>query len=103
MNCRRRSTSSPISTLNIRSASAASCKRDAQQHALGRIERGFPQLFAVHFAQAFEALDFDALLAEAVDLRKDLRDAGDVVRLVRLTSAYFVGSFSPLTDSSCVR
>jgi hypothetical protein len=51
----------------MRSASVASCERDAQEHPLVRIERGFPQLFAVHLAEALEALDLDALLGDAVN------------------------------------
>ena len=58
-------------------------QRDAQQHALAGVERGFPELFAVHLAQPFEAADLHAVLGEAEDLREDLRDAGDVDRLCR--------------------
>ncbi len=89
MNCRRRSTSSPISTLNIRSASAASSQRDAQEHAAGWVERGFPELLAVHFAQAFESLDLDAGLSEGENRREDLRDAGDVVDFVVVDQGVF--------------
>ena len=65
MNCRRRSTSSPISTLNMPLGFAGFFQGDAQQHAPARIQRGFPKLLAVHFAQALESLDLDPLLPSA--------------------------------------
>ena len=54
----------------------------AEQDALRPIQRCLPQLFRVHLAQPFEPAHFHAVLGHVVDRGKNLRDAGDVLRLV---------------------
>ena len=67
MNSRRGSTLSPIRTRNRSSAAPASSMRDLQQRAVGGVERGVAELFGVHFAEAFEAGDLQALFAGRAD------------------------------------
>ena len=69
MNSRRGSTLSPIRMRNRSSAAPASSMRDLQQRAVGRVERRFAELLGVHFAQAFEAGDLQALFAGGADGR----------------------------------
>src|SRR3954463_5717142 len=47
-----------------------------------RIHRRLPELLRVHLAQAFVALELEALATESIDLLRDLVPALDVDRLV---------------------
>ena len=49
---------------------------DPQQRAVGRVERGFPQLLGVHFAKALVALDDEALAAGGEHRVEQLATAG---------------------------
>ena len=61
MNSRRGSTISPIRVEKISLASIGIIDTHLQQRAHVRIERGFPQLFRVHFPETFIALDLQTL------------------------------------------
>ena len=80
MNSRRGSTMSPISLTKISSASSPSLIFVLRQRPRVTIERRLPQLFGVHFAQSFVALDVrNALLpsrhhdVEQIARHRDLR------------------------------
>ena len=76
MNSRRGSTFSPISMRNISSAFSASSSCTCSSVRFVRVERRLPQLLGVHLAQALEARDRQALLAQRAHL-------GDQVAQVR--------------------
>ena len=63
MNLRRGSTWSPISVVNIRSAAGWSSALTCSSVRLVGIHRGLPQRVRVHLAEAFVAVDRDALFA----------------------------------------
>ena len=44
---------------------------DLYERAIGRVERGFPQLFRVHFAQAFEPSHVHPFFAGVADRRQE--------------------------------
>jgi hypothetical protein len=54
---------------------------DPQQRAIGRVERGFPQLLGIHFAKAFVALDAETAAARCEHGIEQFRRAGDRDRL----------------------
>ncbi len=49
----------------------------AQHRAIGRVERGFPQLFRIHLPQSLVALDRQSLAAGRQDRIEQLRRPGD--------------------------
>ena len=58
---------------------AGAFEGDAEEGAAGGVHGGDPEFFGVHFAEAFEAADFDALAADVVDFVDEVADAGDVL------------------------
>ena len=67
MNSRRGSTLSPMRMRKRSSAAPASSMLIWQERAVGGVEGGVAELFGVHFAQAFEAGDLQALFAGGAD------------------------------------
>ncbi len=55
---------------------------DLHEHALGGVEGGFPEFFAVHFAEALEAGDAHAAFAEVADLGDEVAEMGQDLALV---------------------
>jgi hypothetical protein len=77
MKSRRGSTTSPISRVKISSVTSASSTLTCSSDAVVGIERGFPQLLGVHFAQALVARDRQALAAGGEHGVEQLRRPGD--------------------------
>jgi hypothetical protein len=67
MNARRGSTSGPISTVKMRSASTRSLTVTRRNSAPRRVHRRLEQLRRVHLAEALVALDVEVLLAGLLD------------------------------------
>ena len=84
MNSRRGSTLSPISTRNSSSAARGVFHGDLQQRAVGRVERGDAEFLGVHFAQALEPGDLQALFARRANGRQQ---AAEIVQAGRRVAA----------------
>ena len=69
---------------------------DLQERAVGGVERGFAELFGVHFAQAFEAGDLQALFAGGADgggQAAEVFEAGFVFAAAeRVAAVFFAGA-----------
>ena len=81
MYSRRGSTSSPIRSVNMRSASTfrfdGILHRDLDHLAPFGIHRGLPELMGVHFTKTFVALDLESLAAVFLDLLEELGERVD--------------------------
>ena len=97
---RRGSTTSPISCVNIWSASTAlsSFRSTLSSLRLLGIHRGLEQLFGVHFAETFEALDLHAAPADLQNLLQDFRDGEK-----RMRSGFIAFAFDQLEDRLIAR
>ena len=72
MNSRRGSTMSPIRRVEDLVGHIGILDLDLQQCAVFRVERGFPQLFGIHFAQTLVTLDRQALAPGSEDRLQQL-------------------------------
>ena len=90
MNWRRGSTSSPISLVNISSASTAfnAVRSNAQEFSARGIHGGLEEFFGVHFAEALEPLDLQAPAAHLFDAREDFRDGKERFDLLFVPLAF---------------